>query len=251
MSKNKKEAASQSDIAGIKDEGGVGQESTVSGPGATTEAIADEAQHANKAGADVGATVEENGETSPETAAADESLPTEPAADLSREGEPEGTVDGEPSLSAQLEEAMATAEKNRNAYLRALADMQNLRKRSERENEQSRRFAIEGFARDLLPVADNLERALSAIPEDSGPELKALEDGVKMIQNELTRALEKHGVTRIEALNLPFDPNLHQAVVQMDAPALEPGMVAQVMQSGYLLNNRLLRPSMVGVAKEE
>lgn len=154
------------------------------------------------------------------------------------------------SLAESLREALALAEEHRQAHLRALAEMQNFRRRSERDNQQSRQYAIEGFARDLLLVADNLERALAAMPEEGGAEFGAMRDGVTLIQNELSRAFEKHGVARIKALNEPFDPNMHQAVVHVDDAQAQAGSVVQEMQAGYLLNGRLLRPAMVGVAKE-
>lgn len=173
------------------------------------------------------------------------------------EAEPvEETVTAESiaALEEQLDAAEKKAEEHRVNYLRMLAEMDNLRKRTQREVDQARRFAIEGFARDLLPVADNLERALGAVVSSQGegegdPAVKALVDGVRLIQNELTRSFGKHGVVRIEALNAPFDPNLHQAMMQIDNGNAAPGTVVQELQPGYLLNDRLLRPAMVGVSK--
>ncbi|MBF0463272.1 MAG: nucleotide exchange factor GrpE [Magnetococcales bacterium] len=156
-----------------------------------------------------------------------------------------------PSLEAQLQAAQALAEEQRNACLRAVAEMQNARKRFERESQQARQYAVEGFARDLLTVADNLERALAAVPKECTPELKLFQDGVAMTQNELARAFGKHGVTLIKALHEPFDPNLHQAVFQVEETDAPAGTVVRELQSGYLLSGRLLRPAMVGVAKEK
>jgi molecular chaperone GrpE len=155
----------------------------------------------------------------------------------------------EPSLEELYNAALEKAEANRNDYLRSVADMQNLRKRTARDVKQARSFAIEGFARDLLPVADNMIRALAALADSDDPAVKSLFDGVEMVQKELDRAFDKHGLTKIEALNAKFDPNLHQAVVQIEDPDAEPGQVVQEMQVGYTLNDRLLRPAMVGVAK--
>ncbi len=157
---------------------------------------------------------------------------------------------GEPSLEEQLQTAISESEAHRNAHLRTMAEMQNMRKRFEREGQQARQYAIEGFARDLLTVADNLERALAAVPAECSPDLKMFQEGVAMTQNELTRALGKHGVTRVKALHEPFDPNLHQGVLQVEEADALPGTVVREMQAGYLLNGRLLRPAMVGVAKE-
>lgn len=162
--------------------------------------------------------------------------------------------DEPPVLEAKLQEAEKRAEEHRANYLRAMAEMENMRKRTVREVEQARRFAIEGFARDLLPVADNLERAMGAVVQSQGggeadPAIKALMEGVRLIQNELTRSFGKHGLVRIQALNAPFDPNLHQAMMQIDHGEAAPGTVVQELQPGYLLNDRLLRPAMVSVAK--
>ncbi|MBF0185582.1 MAG: nucleotide exchange factor GrpE [Magnetococcales bacterium] len=155
-----------------------------------------------------------------------------------------------PAVEEQLKSALAQVEEQRNAHLRAVAEMQNVRKRYERESQQARQFAIEGFARDLLQVADNLERALAAVPKECSPDLKAFLEGVGMTQNELVRVLGKHGVTRVKALHEPFDHNVHQAVLQVATEEVSAGNVAQELQAGYLLNGRLLRPAMVGVAKE-
>ncbi len=160
-----------------------------------------------------------------------------------------GEAQSGPTLAEQLQNALAQVEEQRNAHLRAVAEMQNVRKRFEREGQQTRQFAIEGFARDLLQVADNLERALSAVPKECSTDLKVFLEGVGMTQNELVRVLGKHGVTRIKALQEPFDHNLHQAVFEVASQEVTPGSVAQELQAGYLLNGRLLRAAMVGVAK--
>jgi molecular chaperone GrpE len=154
-----------------------------------------------------------------------------------------------PSIEELYETALAKAEANRNDYLRSMADMQNLRKRTERDVKHARAFSIEGFARDLLPLADNMIRALAVLDGSDDPAIESLKEGVEMVQKELDRAFEKHGLVKIEALNAPFDPNLHQAVIQIEAPDTDPGIVVQEMQIGYMLNKRLLRPAMVGVSK--
>ncbi|MBF0190780.1 MAG: nucleotide exchange factor GrpE [Magnetococcales bacterium] len=163
--------------------------------------------------------------------------------------EPEEKSEGYISPMELLIQAQAKAEEYRNDYLRALADMKNLRQRTEREIQQARQFAIEAFAKDLLQVADNLERALSAIPASDDPVSVAVTDGVRMVASGLENTLKKHGVTRIQAMNAPFDPNLHQAVMQVEDPTVEPDRVVRELQSGYLLNQRLLRPSMVGISQ--
>lgn len=153
------------------------------------------------------------------------------------------------SLAEQLRIALALAKEHHQAYLRVVTELQNFRKRSERDTLQSRQFAIEGFSRDLLLVADNLERALAAMPEACDDAYQAMQDGVTLIRSELNRAFNKHGVTRIQALNTPFDPHLHQAVRHVEDANAPVGTVVQEMQAGYLLHGRLLRPAMVGVAK--
>lgn len=177
---------------------------------------------------------------------------------LEEEGDPadgkaaadeEGGQEGYISPMELLIQAQAKAEEYRNDYLRALADMKNLRQRTEREVQQARQFAIEAFSKDLLQVADNLERALAAIPASDDPVSLALTDGVRMVATGLENTLKKHGVTRIQALNAPFDPNLHQAVMQVEDATVAPDLVVRELQSGYLLNQRLLRPAMVGISK--
>jgi molecular chaperone GrpE len=154
-----------------------------------------------------------------------------------------------PSLEKLYAEAVVKAEANHNEYLRSVADMQNLRKRTARDVKQARSFAIEGFARDLLPVADNMVRALAAMTDSDDKSIEPMRAGLEMVQKELDRAFDKHGLVKIKTENVQFDPNLHQAVVQLDTTDVEPGFVAQEMQTGYTLNDRLLRPAMVGVAK--
>ncbi|GAB0056585.1 Protein GrpE [Candidatus Magnetaquicoccaceae bacterium FCR-1] len=195
-----------------------------------------------------------NGET--EFVAATEESPVTPDADGALD---EASVEAGDASSEKQEgyispmemliQAQAKAEEYRNDYLRALADMKNLRQRTEREMQQARQFAIESFAKDLLQVADNLERALGAIPASDDPVAVALTDGVRMVATGLESTLKKHGVTRIQALNTPFDPNLHQAVMQIEDPEVPPDQVVRELQTGYLLNQRLLRPSMVGISR--
>ncbi|MEO5377051.1 MAG: nucleotide exchange factor GrpE [Magnetococcus sp. DMHC-6] len=149
----------------------------------------------------------------------------------------------------QLELALTRAEKEHQAYVLLMAEMENLRKRTSREVQQSRLFAVEAFSRDLLTVADNMERALAAISKSDDEAFINLGLGVEMVQSELLRIFAKHGLTRILALNTQFDPNFHQAVLHIEEIEGEGGLVVQEMQAGYLLNGRLLRPAMVGVSK--
>lgn len=137
--------------------------------------------------------------------------------------------------------------------LRTLADMENLRKRTEREVADARQYGIASFARDVLGVADNFRRALDAI----GPEVRAGADaavvsfieGVELTEKELLKALEKNGIRKIEPLGEKFDPNLHQAMYEVPDPSVPSGSVVQVIQPGYVIGERILRPAMVAVAK--
>jgi molecular chaperone GrpE len=137
--------------------------------------------------------------------------------------------------------------------LRQLAEMENLRKRTERQVADARDYGIAAFARDILAVADNMERALSALDADlrekADAGTKALLDGVELTERELIKVLEKHGVKKFDPLGERFDPNLHQAMFEMPDPARPAGTVAQVVQPGYMIGARMLRPAMVGVAK--
>jgi len=137
--------------------------------------------------------------------------------------------------------------------LRTLAEMENLRRRTEREIADSRAYAISAFARDILAVADNMDRALGALDKDlrekADAGTKALLDGVELTERELLKVLEKHGVKKFEPLGEKFDPNLHQAMYEVPDPSRPAGTVAQVVQPGYMIGERMLRPALVGVAK--
>ena len=137
--------------------------------------------------------------------------------------------------------------------LRVLAEMENLRRRTAREIADTRAYGISAFARDILAVADNMERALAAldaeIREKADAGVKALLDGVELTERELKKVLEKHGVKKFEPLGEKFDPNLHQAMFEMPDPSRPAGTVAQVVQPGYMIGERVLRPALVAVAK--
>ena len=137
--------------------------------------------------------------------------------------------------------------------LRTLAEMENLRRRTEREVADSRVYAVTNFARDILAVADNMERAMKALDDeirdkaDAG--VKALLDGVELTERELIKVMEKHGVKKLEPQGQKFDPNLHQAMFELPDPSVPAGTIVQVMQPGYTIGERVLRPALVGVAK--
>src|SRR5215470_12443311 len=137
--------------------------------------------------------------------------------------------------------------------LRTLAEMENLRRRTEREVSDARTYGITNFARDILAVADNMERAMKAlddeIREKADAGVKALLDGVELTERELIKVMEKHGVKKIEPQGQKFDPNLHQAMYELPDPSVPAGTIVQVMQPGYTIGERVLRPALVGVAK--
>ena len=136
--------------------------------------------------------------------------------------------------------------------IRVLAEMENLRKRFEREKIDSIKYGSVNFARDILSPGDNLERALSAINEEEehSQSIKNLIEGLLMVKKELSTALEKNGITKIDTINKKFDPNLHQAMMEIENNDLDEGVVVQEMQTGYMMHDRLLRPAMVGVSKK-
>ena len=143
---------------------------------------------------------------------------------------------------------------HKDRLLRTLAEMENLRKRTEREVTDMRQYGIASFARDVLAVADNMERALEALDaelrETANPGVKALLDGVELTERELLKVLDKHGVKKFEPQKGDkFDPNLHQAMYELPDPSQPAGTVAQVVQPGYMIGERMLRPALVGVAK--
>ena len=136
--------------------------------------------------------------------------------------------------------------------IRLLAEMENLRKRFEREKVETIKFGSINLARDVLSPGDNLERALDALPEDENhpQSIKNLIDGLKMVLKEFKSSLEKHGVKKIETLNQKFDHNFHQAMMEIENNDIEEGIVVQEVQSGYTMHDRLLRAAMVGVSKK-
>ena len=163
---------------------------------------------------------------------------------------------GEPSAVGETidpnDHARVAAE-YKDKLLRVLAEMENLRRRTTREIADTRAYGISAFARDILAVADNMDRALQALDvelrEKADAGIKALLDGVELTERELHKALEKHGVKKFEPVGEKFDPNLHQAMFEIPDPTLPAGTVAQVVQPGYMIGERMLRPALVGIAK--
>lgn len=136
--------------------------------------------------------------------------------------------------------------------LRALAEAENIRRRAQREREDIAKYAVSGFAKELLSVADNLRRALDAVPADSRETdelLKTLATGVEATERQLSSAFDRVGIKKLEPLGAPFDPNFHQVMFEIENTGQSAGTVVQVLQAGYTIHGRLLREAMVGVAK--
>jgi molecular chaperone GrpE len=152
----------------------------------------------------------------------------------------------------QLAALEAEIAKLKDERLRALAEIENVRRRAQRDRQDASQYAISGFARDLLSVADNLQRALASVDpgaRGSDPALDALMSGVEMTERELMAIFERHGVKHIEAEGALFDPHVHEAMFEIPNPAVAQGTVLQVVQQGYLLHDRTLRPARVGIAR--
>ncbi|MCP5402584.1 MAG: nucleotide exchange factor GrpE [Novosphingobium sp.] len=165
-------------------------------------------------------------------------------------GQNEGaTFEGIDGALAQLKEELAEAQQE---VLYARAETQNVRRRLEKDIADTRAYAATGFARDILSVADNLSRALEAIPGEfrDDEKLKGFISGIEATAREIEKVFGQHGISRIAAMGLPLDPNQHQAMMEIPTTEAEPGTIVQEMQPGYMIKDRLLRPAMVGVAKK-
>ena len=173
-------------------------------------------------------------------------------------GQPDsGAQDTETGSQAEqpaLQEAgPETAEALKDQLLRALAEIENVRKRAGREREDAVRYGITGFARDIVGIVDNLRRAMDSVedqPQEGGEVIKGLQAGIAIIQQEFDAVLSRHGIEAISPLGEAFDHNFHQAMYEVEEGEQPPGTVVQVMQQGYKIHERLLRPAMVGVQKK-
>ena len=154
---------------------------------------------------------------------------------------------------ASVEALVLEAAEARDKMLRTLAEMENLRQRTRREVADAKTYGITGFARDVLEIADNLQRALDAVPAEAraaaDPGLKALIEGVELTERSLLNALEKNGVKKFDPAGQKFDPNFQQAMYEVPDPSVPSGTVVQVVQAGFMIGERVLRPALVGVAK--
>jgi len=154
-----------------------------------------------------------------------------------------------------IEVLKAEVESLRDQRLRALAEAENIRRRAEREKAEASQYAVTKFARDMLAIADNFARALAACPpelrEAADPQVKAVLDGVEATDRQLLGTLEQHGVKPVSTADGKFDPNLHQAIAEVPGNGKPAGSIVDVVQSGYMIGNRLLRPAMVTVARRD
>lgn len=161
-------------------------------------------------------------------------------------------TEAEAAIGAAGEALAKEAAEMRDRLLRTLAEMENLRKRTEREVADARSYGIATFARDILDIADNMHRALEAVPADTRGDnagLKALVEGVELTERSLLRALEKNGVRKFDPAGEKFDPNTQQAMYEVPDGSVAAGTVVQVIQPGYMIGERVLRPAMVAVSK--
>ncbi len=188
---------------------------------------------------------EQEAEAQPVEGELDDALEAAMQANASADGEVSDNPEAE-VLAARVEELEASVAEAKDQALRAAAEAQNVRRRAEQEAEKARKFALEKFVKELLPVVDSLEKALEAMAEEAS---EAHREGVSMTLKMQLDAMAKFGVEAVEPAGEPFDPQLHEAMAMVPNPELEPNTVMEVMQKGYLLNGRLVRPAMVVVSQ--
>jgi len=197
---------------------------------------------------------EKNNETPEEAAAAADAAADMAAEAAEAEEQAEADAAGE-DVQVEIDAAgKADAEiaDLKDKLLRALADIENLRRRSQKEREDALKYASANFARDMLSVADNLRRAIESIPEEGDPDGAALVgfiEGIALTEKDLLSALERHKITKIEPMGEKFDPQFHEALFEIPTNDAASGTVMQVMETGYTIHDRLLRPAKVGIAK--
>ncbi len=165
------------------------------------------------------------------------------------EGDEQEAVQPSEEAGDALEIALAEAEKFRDLALRSEAEMQNLRKRSERDVQNAHKFGVERLVQNLLPVMDSLEKAIETSEQAQTPEDDPQLEGLRLCLKLFSEVLEKEGIVVVDPLGTPFDPNLHEALSLIENPDLEPNSVMAVIQKGYQLHERLVRPAMVMVSK--
>lgn len=154
----------------------------------------------------------------------------------------------------EVAELQAQIAEMKDKMMRALADAENTRRRAERTAEDARKYAVSAFAKDMLDVADNLRRALDSVSDEAkqtSPEVEALLQGVEVTEKGLLKTFDKHGIQKIEPTEGPFDPNLHEVMFEAENTGKPAGEIVQLLEAGYTLNGRLIRPARVGVAKAD
>jgi molecular chaperone GrpE len=189
--------------------------------------------------------VQETAQSEAETAPVDDAAAEQ--ASEGQDGQEAANDQQEPSLEDMVAQLQADVEAARDAALRAQADAQNVKRRAEQDVEKARKFALERFAGDLLPVVDNLERALEAASDDEAA--SPIVEGVKLTLKSFLDAIGKYNIEQVNPEGEPFDPQVHQAMSMVENPDVEPNTVIAVVQKGYTLNGRLVRPAMVMVSK--
>lgn len=195
--------------------------------------------------------------TPPKKTAEDNSVPANENNEPAEEGAVPSETDAKENVETHpLQERMAALEaeaaKFRDQWMRAVAEADNIRKRAERDQMETSKYAITAFARDMVHVLENLKRASESVPEDKRKDndlLKTIGEGVDLTLQEMLSIFERFGIKRIDPLNQKFDHNFHQAVVQIERTDVPPGTIVQVVQAGYVIGDRLLRPAMVAVSK--
>jgi molecular chaperone GrpE len=180
----------------------------------------------------------------------------EPKAEGAASGGEQGTASEAEAQAAEAAEQAGSPEERikqlEERLKRAVAEQENLRKRMEREKADTARYAIANFAREVLGIADNIQRAIDAVPKDAAANDQALKtflEGIEVTERELHKAMERHGIAKLNPEGEKFDPNYHQAMFEIPTAEMPSGMVMQVVQPGYLLEDRVLRPALVGVSK--
>ena len=203
-----------------------------------------------QANSEASASNSDNGETQ---LGEDPLAPTDGESDMENTVQPGQQQVGstEAQRIAELESQLA---ESKNQLARAVAETENVRKRAAKEREDASKYAISSFAKDILGIADNFSRALESVPDDlrgRDERVDNLLDGLEATERELEKALERHNIKKLEPMGEVFDPNYHEVMYEVAAPDRQAGTVVQLMQPGYTLNERLLRPAKVGVAKDE
>jgi molecular chaperone GrpE len=182
---------------------------------------------------------------------------SDPREDREDQAQPAAPETAEPSdanaeVAGDLETLLSENAEMRDKLLRTMADMENLRRRTEREKEDTARYAISNFARDVLALGDNLRRTIEHAPEEAAvqdPAFKNILEGIELTEREMLKMLEKHGVNTLEPLGQRFDPNQQQAMYEVPTTEVPEGTVVKVMQAGYTIGDRVLRPALVAVSK--